>query len=136
MRTFQPILREALAKWVLDARIVSLVEIDPALSRGYTDDALIRELAARGVQGLLTCDDNMVYRTEVLEAIDDTNFSVVTFRRVGHDPVKASGLLLVHLSEVVKRYEHESPQIWQIGSAEVWPTDFYERLRSAKRHGD
>lgn len=60
---------------------------------------------------MITCDDNMVFRPEVLEAIEESGFSVVTCRRVGDDPVRASGLLLVHLPDIAKRYREDRPEI-------------------------
>ena len=58
-----------------------LVDLDPSLLGAYQDHELIANLAKRGVEGLITCDDNMVFRSEVLDAMEQANFSVVTCRR-------------------------------------------------------
>lgn len=120
----QPILREAIRKFVLGIEIVLLVDLDPSLLGAYQDHELIANLAKRGVEGLITCDDNMVLRPEVLNAIEQTRFSVVTCRRVGNDPVRASGLLLVHLPDVAKLHDARVPQIWRLGTIESAPLDF------------
>ena len=119
-------------KYILDVEIVLLVDVDPSLLGAYQDHELIFELAGRDIEGLITCDDNMVFRPEVLEAIEQVGFSVVTCRRVGDDPVRASGLLLTHLPDVVKRHQSGRPQIWRLGTAESRPLDFAEHKRGVE----
>ncbi len=126
----QPILREAVDKYVLDVDVVPLLELDPDLLGTYQDDELIEELGRRGIDGLITCDDNMIFRLEVLEAIRRARFSIVTCRRVGDDPVRASGLLLIHLPDVAKRHRLDRPQIWRLGTVESRPLDFTEHRRN------
>lgn len=106
--------------------MILLHDIDPGLLGAYQDHELVVELARRRIDALVTCDDNMVFRPEVLEAIDRTRFSVVTCRRVGDDPVRASGLLLVHLPDIAKRFERRRPQIWRLGTVESRPLKFSE----------
>lgn len=113
----------------MDIEIVPLSELDPSLLGAYQDHELVAELAKSGIQGLVTCDDNMMFRPEVLDAIEESGFSVVTCRRVGDDPVRASGLLLVHLPDIAKRHMTGRPQIWRLGTAESRPLDFTEHKR-------
>ena len=54
----------------------------------FQDHELIEDLAHRGLHGLVTCDDAMIFRPEVLAAVARFRFSVVTCRRVGHDAVR------------------------------------------------
>lgn len=93
-----------------------LEEIDSALF-GFHDHDLIRALDARGIEGLLICDDAMVFRPEVQRAILDTGFSVVTCRRAGDDPIYATGLVLVHLREIGTEHRRGQDQIWRLGAA-------------------
>ena len=125
----QPILREAIDKFVLGLHIVLLRDIDQTLLGAYQDDELVRELARRRVDGLITCDDSMVFRPEVLKAIDEARFSVVTCRRAGDDPVWASGLLLVHMPDVARRYRRDRPQLWRLGTVESRPIPFREHVK-------
>jgi len=74
----------------------------------------------------------MIFRPEVLQTIHDTGFSVVTCRRVGDDPVRASGLLLTHLPDVVKRHMAERPQVWRLGTVESRPLDFVAHKRTVE----
>lgn len=118
----KPILREALRKLThpLEIEIVPLEEIDPSLL-GSHDHDLIRELNRRGAEGLITCDDAMVHRPEVLSAIEDTQFSVVTCRRGSSDPFLATGLLFVHLREIAAAHRGDRDQIWRLGAASAKP---------------
>ena len=125
----QPILREAIDRYVLGIELVPLADLDPSLLGAYQDHELIRELARRAIQGLITCDDNMIFLPEVLNAIKRTGISVVTCRRVGDDPVRASGLLLVHLPDVAKRHKEGTPQVWRLGTVESKPLKFAEHRR-------
>lgn len=125
----QPILRKAIDKYVLAIEVVPLSELDPGLLGAYQDDELISELARRRVDGLITCDDNMVFRPEVLSVVQRTRFSVVTCRRVGDDPIRASGLLLVHLPDIASRHRSDRPQIWRLGTAQARPLEFTEHKR-------
>jgi len=131
----QPILPEAIDRYVLGIEIVELSDLDRSLVGAFQDHELIEELSTRGVDGLITCDDNMLFRPEVIAAIEKTRFTVITCRRVGDDPVRASGLLLVHLPDVVKRYSPEKVQVWRLGTAESRPINFAEHRRSVLRRG-
>lgn len=113
------ILRKAVRRRI-SMDIVLLEDVDPDLF-GYHDHDLVRALADRGVEGLFTCDDAMVFRPEVLQAILDTGFSVVTCRRAGDDPILASGLILAHLGEIGSEHRRGSDQIWRLGAAAVKP---------------
>jgi len=53
----------------------------------------------------------------------------VTCRRVGDDPVRASGLLLTHLPDIAKRHHSKRPQIWRLGTVENRPIDFDKHRR-------
>jgi hypothetical protein len=128
----QPILREAIDKFVLGIEIALLVDIDLSLLGAYQDHELIAELARKRIDGLVTCDDSMVFRPEVLEAIERFGFTLVTCRRVGDDPVRASGLLLVHLPDVAKRYQRRRPQIWRLGTVESRPLQFSEHKKQVE----
>lgn len=94
----QPLLAEVLLQKAVRKRVAldikMLSDIDTALL-GYHDHDLIRALDSRGVEGLITCDDSMVFRPEVQKAIEDTRFSIVTCRKAGDDPIMATGLVLV-----------------------------------------
>lgn len=136
-----PILGEILSAWTPEIDLVRLRTIDDRLTGGLEDHRLILALHQLGVEGLVTNDDNMLSLPEVLAIIRQTGFSVVTCMRAGHDPLVATGLLLVHLGAVAKRHRRGTPQVWRLASAEKRPDDFKaltERVqdRTALRIGD
>jgi DNA-binding LacI/PurR family transcriptional regulator len=125
----QPILTEALRRW---RRLeVDIRPLDTTL-HSYLDHELIRELHRQGVEGLITTDDAMIHRQEVLDAIEETGFSVVTCRRAGSDPVLATGLLFVHIAEIAAAHRGGRPQIWRLGAARVRPLSAAQQRRQLK----
>lgn len=118
------VLRSQVRKRVpLDIRL--LEDVDQTLYETH-DHHLIRALDAQGVEGLFTCDDAMVFRPEVLRAIGDTGFTVVTAQRAGDDPILASGLVLVHLGEIAAQHRRGNDQIWRLGAAPSRPMSVEE----------
>lgn len=124
------LLRNAVRKRVL-MEIKLLGEIDASLF-GEHDHNLIRALDGRGTEGLFTCDDAMVFRPEVLQAIADTGFSVVTCRRAGNDPIMASGLVLVHLHEIAAQHRRGQDQVWRLGAAPTKPVSVADHRRQIR----
>lgn len=131
----QPLLAEAVLQKAVRKRvkleIKLLREVDPALF-GYLDHDLIRALDGRGAEGLITCDDSMLFRPEVQSAIEDTGFSVVTCRRAGDDPIRATGLLLVHLREIGQGHVKGTAQIWRLGASPAKAMSIAELRRQNK----
>jgi len=128
----QPILAEAVLRKAVRKRvqleIKMLSDVDAALL-GYQDHDLIRALDARGAEGLITCDDAMVFRPEVQKVIQDTGFSVVTCRKAGDDPIRATGLVLVHLREIGQEHSKGHDQIWRLGAAKAKPLSVAQHRR-------
>lgn len=127
----EPILREAIRKLPLALEVRPIRDLDPGLL-GLPDHRLIRALHAQGMEGLITCDDAMVHRPEVLRTIEETGFSVVTCRRAGNDPVLASGLLFVHLGEIAQAHRPGRDQIWRLGAARVKAHSVAEQRRELR----
>jgi hypothetical protein len=118
----EPILRAAIATWVLEVDLRALREFEPRLCGDQVEDwQVILGLRQRGAEALLTCDDNMLSVAQVVAVIEQMNFSVVSCRAVGHDPVAASGLLLAHLPNIAKRHVAYRPQVWRLRTAEQRP---------------
>jgi hypothetical protein len=118
----QPILREAIEKYVLGLRIVSLGKLEARLARGYEDWQVILALRQLGAEGFISNDENMLYSARVVAVIEQTKLSVVVCAGVGHNPVVASGLLLTNLPDIAKRHRSNQPQVWILRHAERRPT--------------
>jgi hypothetical protein len=125
----QPILTEAIRRW--QRLRIDIRPLDPSL-HGFLDHRLIRELRGRDVEGLITTDDAMVHRQEVLDAIEETSFSVVTCKRAGADAVLATGLLFVHVAVIAADHRSDRPQIWRLGAARVRPVSAAQQRRTLR----
>jgi hypothetical protein len=111
----EPILRQAIDTYVLEVEVRSIREFAPELTGPDVEDwQVIVGLRQRGAQGLLTCDDSMLSLASVVAVIGQTTFSVVTCREAGHDPVKATGLLLTHLPTIGAQHDDGRPQVWRL----------------------
>lgn len=106
--------------------------VDARLTGGLPDDELIRELRARGIEGLITNDDSMLALPEVLQAIQATRITVVACRGTGHDPLVATGLLLTHLSRIARRHVPNRHQVWVLSAPDRGPVDFAKLLATAQ----
>lgn len=63
---------------------------------------------------------------EVVAIISQTKFSLVACDAAGDDPLKATGLLLLHLGGVGRRHSKHASQIWLLRSTETRPRRFRE----------
>jgi hypothetical protein len=71
----------------------------------------------------------MLNVAQVVAVIEQTAASVVVCDGVGDDPMRASGLLLVHLDQVAKQFHPNKPQVWRLRPAERVP----EKIGSLKQ---
>lgn len=95
---------------------------------GLADAALVRELARLGYNALVTCDYHMLTNPEVLREMKQTNFTVIGCKDVGHDPVRATGLLLYNLEHISVHYRVDAPQPWLLASKQSSPRDFHKHM--------
>ncbi len=118
--------------------MVELVTFHSAGSHlgGLDDDQLLRELGRLGFDGLVTCDYHMLSNSEVLRAMKDTGLTVVACKDVGHDTVRASGLLLFNLQNIANNFDYSQPQPWILSSRQSQPSAFRNHIRKLEnRHG-
>ena len=66
--------------------------------------------------------------------IEQTTFSIVTCREAGHDPVKATGLLLTHLPTIGAQHDDTRPQVWRLRAAQQNPVKIGAIKESLERH--
>jgi hypothetical protein len=84
-----------------DAELVPIRRIDPRLPTA-DDWQVLQALHAdqRPWDGLITSDSNMLGLPRELAVLCQTKLTLVVTIAAGHDPIKATGLLLAHLSVV------------------------------------
>lgn len=114
----EPILLDAITRWVLELDLRRLKDVDARLTASFEDWQVVLALSQAGYDGLrhmrrrhaLAPRGHCCHRTAAM--------SVVVCESVGDDPVAASGLLLVHLPRVAKRFVPQKPQIWRLRATE------------------
>ncbi len=97
--------------WPPSLRLSGLKDIAPHLADEPDDWRILIGLATRGdVDGFITNDDDMLELPEEMVALSRTRLTLVVTAGVGHNPLRASGLLMAYLPEIARRLGNESPR--------------------------
>jgi hypothetical protein len=128
----QPIV-EALADYLAsDALLVPVAAIDQRLT-DMEDWELLLSLHhhPKPWDGLVSTDDNMLTQARELATLMETRLTLFVCRAAGHDPVRATGLLLTNLSGICAQTTPGTPQVWRLGGgaqrAAENPWDYFTR---------
>ena len=95
----EPIL-EAIKRWMGDIELLPLRTIDPRLTR-LDDRKLLIALRQLGFEGLVTLNYKMLRNPSELAAVLKTKMTIFAIDGVGHDPIRATGALLLDLPSAV-----------------------------------
>jgi hypothetical protein len=121
---------DGLAEWLADdAELVPIRRIDARLPTA--DDWQVLHALHSGDRpwdGLITTDANMLGLPKELALICQTKLTLLVTVAAGHDPLKATGLLLTHLSAVCEATRRDRAQIWTLRTARKPPEDPWEHL--------
>lgn len=115
--------------------LVSIREIDPRLPDVEDDWRILMFLHQheRPWDGLVTTDSSMAGLPKELAVLLQTKLTLVVAEESGHDPVKASGLVL---PGICKRTDPGKAQLWLLRAAQGAGKKPWEQLRSvAERSG-
>lgn len=74
-----------------------------------------------GYAGMITADARMLGLSRELATLQQTGFSLIVAEGSGHDPLKATGLVLTHLSHVAGQIDRKKPRIWMLSSRAPLP---------------
>jgi hypothetical protein len=97
--------------WPPYLRLSALKDFAPRLVDEPDDWRILLALAAMGdVDGYITNDPDLLDGTEELVALTRTRLALVMTAGVGHNPLRASGLLMTYLSEIAKQVQHQTPR--------------------------
>ena len=101
---------------VLPAELVPVRKIDPKLSE-VADWELLLALHrhSRPWDGLITNDDAMLKLPKELVVLSQTRLTLVVAKGEGHNPIRAVGALLCHLSHIRHQTNPQVAQIWCTG---------------------
>ena len=128
----EPILR-ALDDFVVDVRLVPLREIHRSLPT-LDDRQLLIALHQLGWTGLVTNNYRMLKNPKELAAILKTKITVFAIDGVGHDPIRATGAVLLDLPGALKRIEPDRAQVFWMRPRNPQPDDPWKLLQTAASH--
>jgi hypothetical protein len=114
----QPIL-SAMAVALPQVELVPVRDIDPTFA-DLADWELLRELYRheRAWDGMITNDDAMLSLPKEMTVLDQTGLTLVVAKGEGHNPVRAVGTLLCHLSHICRHTTPGTAQIWKLRVAQ------------------
>lgn len=124
----QPIV-DALSAYLTEADLVPLSRIHDRLTT--LDDwevMLALHHDARSWDGLITTDSGMLSLPRELAALMQTKLTLVVTKESGHDPIKATGLLLAYLPGICLRTNPEQPQLWTLRAAQRGPDNPWKMM--------
>lgn len=120
-----------LARYIIEAELVPLLQIDPALTRDTEDWQILLALHRHSEHwdGLITTDSAMLLLAKEMAVLCQTKLTLVVAEGAGHDPVKATGLVLAHLPGICAKTDPDVPQLWVLRAATQASEQPWERLR-------
>ena len=110
----QPMLA-AMVDALPQVELVPVRDIDPAFS-DLADWELLRELHRdeRPWDGMVTNDDAMLSLPKEMTVLSQTGLTRVVARGEGHNPIRAVGTLLCHLTHICHHTKPNAAQIWNL----------------------
>lgn len=116
-----PIL-ECLDEFIVDVSLVPLRRIDERLA-DLGDRQLIVALHQLGYPGFVTSNYKMLQNPRELAAVIATGIVVFAIEAVGHDPLRATGALLLDLPSATKAMESGARGVFTFGPRRPQPKD-------------
>ena len=98
----------AVSPFIPEVEFRPLQAIDPWLTRGVEDWAVLHGLAqnkATKIHGFVTNDDRMLNLSRTLPVLMQTELTLLICMSTGHDPIAATGLVLMHAPYVAARWQ-------------------------------
>ena len=100
--------------WPEHLRLTRLADYDASLIQHYDDWQVFYALDRRGdVDGFITNDANILQLAREMVVLSGTRLTLVVADGVGHDPIRATGLVMLYLGQIVNRLSHR-PQIFKL----------------------
>lgn len=125
---------DALGLGVPEADLVPIRHINPGL-RQMDDWKLLLSLHhLEQWDGMVTTDSRMLKLPRELAVIHQTKLTLVIVEKAGHDPIRAAGLLLVHLPTICRKTVRSKGQIWKLTAQNRNHDDPWEELQKIASH--
>ena len=103
--------------WPEGLRLTRLADYDASLIQHYDDWQVFDALNRRGdVDGFITNDANILHLAREMVVLSQTRLALVVAAGVDHDPIRATGLVMLYLGHIVHRLSHRPhrPQIFTL----------------------
>lgn len=134
----QPLVN-AVAPFMPEVELVPIRTIDVRLADMEDWEILLAlHLHAQLWDGLVTTDTSMLNQPRELAVLRQTNLTLVIAHDAGHDPIKATGLLLAHIDYIATQTTPAEAQIWRLAARNRPggdPWDFLERVARHQHRG-
>lgn len=130
----EPILK-CLDDFIPDIRLLPLRQIHPALPQ-LGDRELLIALHQLDYSGLITSNYKMLQNPRELAAVLKTKITVFAIEGVGHDPIRATGALLLDLPAAIAAVNSGAGGVFWLRPRRPQPQDPWKLFRRAaeKRH--
>jgi hypothetical protein len=124
----QPIV-DALTEYIIEAELVPIARIDEQLATLEDWEVMLAlHHHERAWDGLITTDANMLALPRELSVLMQTKLTLVVAKESGHDPIKATGLLLAYLPGICQRTQPEQAQVWTLRAVQRSADDPWEKM--------
>ncbi len=103
----------AVEPFIPEVEFKALQDIDPWLTRGVDDWATIlglHQFKSSKIHGFVTCDDGMLNLSRTIPVLMQTDLTLLVCAKTGHDPIAATGLVLLHAPYIAARWT-EHPEL-------------------------
>ena len=105
--------------WPEGLRLTRLADYDARLTQSYDDWQVFYALDRRGdVDGFITNDAKILHLAREMVVLSETHLTLVVTDRVGHDPIRATGLVMLYLGQIVHRLSPRA-QIFTLRSGDL-----------------
>lgn len=128
----EPLL-DALRQYVVDCELTPLREIHAGLP-DLEDRPLLIALRQLGIPGLVTNNYKMLKNPRELAAVIASKVTVFAIEGVGHDPLRATGALLLDLPGALKRMDTRRPQVFWLRPRNPDPKDPRDLFTDVAHH--
>jgi hypothetical protein len=103
----------AALRLALECDLIPVREISEEMPKLDDWDLLIRlREHEREWDGLITCDNSMLNESRAMAALQHTGLTLAIADGQGHNPVRATGLVLLHLDHICNQTVRNRAQIW------------------------
>ena len=129
----EPIL-ECLAEFIPEVNLLPLRRIHPGLPALDNDRKLLIALHQLGHASLVTNNYKMLQNPQELAAVLKTKITVFAIAGVGHDPIRATGALLLDLPAALKALEAGRRGVFWLRPRSPRPQDPWELFKHAAKN--